>query len=295
MKKIGLVGIGNMGYGMCLNLHKKGYNVCAYDINESNLKNITKNGVYSSKNLQDLANDKDIIITMLPSSSSVFQVWKDILGFCNNETIIVDCSTIDLETTLKIHSLANEKEIKSLDAPVSGGVVGADNGTLTFMVGGEEKTYYKVKHIFESMGKKSFLCGDFGSGQITKMCNNLLLAVTMIGTGEAFNLGINLGLNPKTMFDVFSTSTSSCWTVNQYCPFPEVGPLSPSDNGYKGGFSSSLMLKDLNIAVNAAINSDSKIPFGIEARNIYDKFINNNNGDLDFSAIVKTNAKSLQD
>ena len=128
------------------------------------------------------------------------------------------------------------------------------------MVGGEEDTYNKVKHIFENMGKKSFLCGGFGSGQITKMCNNLLLAVTMIGTGEAFNLGINLGLNPKIMFDVFSTSTSSCWAVNQYCPFPDVGPISPSDNEYKGGFSSSLMLKDLNIAVNASRDSGSKIP-----------------------------------
>ncbi len=181
---------------------------------------------------------------------------------------------------------AREKGLLTLDAPVSGGVIGADRGTLTFMVGGASKTYENMKFLFEIMGKNSILCGEEGSGQSAKICNNMLLATTMIAVGESFNLGKNLGLDLNKLFDVISTSTGSCWAVNSYCPIKGIGTNSPADNDYEGGFATALMYKDLGLAVDAATETKSKINYGIQTYEKYKQVTENDKGNLDFSNII---------
>jgi 3-hydroxyisobutyrate dehydrogenase len=203
--------------------------------------------------------------------------------------LITDCSTIDVDKAKILHKKCKGRKLLSLDAPVSGGVGGAENGTLTFMVGGAEYAYKKMLPLFEIMGKKSLLCGSYGTGQATKACNNMLLATTMIGVGEAFNLGKNLGLDPQKLFEILSTSTGSCWAINNYCPIKGVGPQSPADNNFEPGFSASLMFKDLSIALKAIQSTNTSAPFGKRAQENFGNMVNQEKGDLDFSAITKFN------
>ena len=226
---------------------------------------------------------------MLPNGDIVEEVYDNIIDEFAPGTLFVDCSTIEVNKAKQLHKKCEDKNILSLDAPVSGGVGGAEQGTLTFMVGGTEKAYKMMLPLFEAMGKKSLLCGSSGSGQATKACNNMLLATTMIGVGEAFSLGQNLGLDPEKLFEILSTSTGSCWAINSYCPIKGVGPTSPADNDFRPGFSADLMLKDLTIALKAIESTNTSAPFGKNSRENFERMVNEDQGSLDFSAITKFN------
>ena len=289
MKKIGFVGLGNMGAKMVINLLNANYDVIGYDINEEFVKQLLPKGLKKASDLNDISKDTDIIITMLPNGEIVEEVLDNIIDSLRPGTLITDCSTIDVDKAKILHKKCESRKLLSLDAPVSGGVGGAENGTLTFMVGGTDNAYEKMLPLFEVMGKKSLLCGSYGTGQATKACNNMLLATTMIGVGEAFNLGKKLGLNPQKLFEILSTSTGSCWAINNYCPIKGVGPESPADNNFKPGFSASLMLKDLTIAVKAIESNDISAPFGKRAQENFREMVEDNKGELDFSAITKFN------
>ena len=289
MKKIGFIGLGNMGAKMVTNLLKNNYDVIGYDINENFVEQLLPNGLKKAHNYNDISKDTDIIITMLPNGNVVEEVLDSIINNLKPGTLITDCSTIDVDKAKDLHKKCDVRKLLYLDAPVSGGVGGAENGTLTFMVGGNKNAYKIMLPLFKVMGKKSLLCGLPGSGQATKACNNMLLATTMIGVGEAFNLGANLGLDPKKLFEIFSSSTGSCWAINSYCPIKGVGPKSPADNDFKPGFSASLMFKDLSIALKAINTTNTSAPFGTKAQQNFENMVKNKNGNLDFSAITKFN------
>ena len=273
MKRIGFIGLGNMGSKMVTNLLKANYEVVGYDINEKFIDELIPNGILKASSLNEITDDVDVIITMLPNGEIVEKVFKNMLDKLKPNTLLTDCSTIDVKTAIDLHKMCGEKKLLCLDAPVSGGVGGAENGTLTFIVGGNDKAYNLMLPLFEVMGKKSVLCGPASSGQAAKACN----------------LGENLGLDPKKLFDVLSTSTGSCWAINTYCPIEGVGPNSPADNNFKPGFSANLMLKDLTIALKAIEETNTSAPFGKKSQENFNKMINNNKGDLDFSAITKYN------
>jgi len=285
-KKIGFIGLGNMGYFMAKNLIKNGFHVHGYDVNEETLEKAYKDGVQKSKSIADVCMNKDVIITMLPDGKSVRGVWLEVLKFIKPDTSIIDCSTIDVKTTIELHQLFNRKKILNLDAPVSGGTIGAENGTLTFIVGGTTEAYEKLKFIFDFMGKVSIYCGDGGSGQSTKMCNNLLLAITMNGLGDVFKLASKLNIQKEKLFEVISISTGSCWAINSYFPEKDVGPNSPADNDFKPGFASLLMHKDLSLAMSAANDKNVDFDLGKIVFQKYSKMLENGKGNLDFSAIV---------
>ena len=286
MKKIGFIGLGNMGKGMSINLSKQNLEIIGYDINDDAYKNLKNTKILIANNLNHLINESEIIITMLPDGIAVKKVWSEMMSFSKPGQYFIDCSTIDVKTSRSVQMKAKEKGLLSLDAPVSGGVIGADQGTLTFMVGGKSKTYNEMKFLFEIMGKNSILCGEEGSGQSAKICNNMLLASTMIAVGESFNLGKNLGLDLNKLFEVISTSTGSCWAVNSYCPIKGIGPNSPADKDYEGGFATALMYKDLGLAVDAAAETKSNINYGIQTYEKYKQVAENNKGNLDFSNII---------
>ena len=289
MTKIAFIGLGNMGAKMTINLLKANYEVIGYDINKEFVKNLLPKGLKQADNLSDIPEDTDIVITMLPNGDIVEEVYDNIIDKFTPGALFVDCSTIEVDKAKKLHNKCEDKKILSLDAPVSGGVGGAEQATLTFMVGGTEKAYKMMLPLFEVMGKKSLLCGSFGLGQATKACNNMLLATTMIGVGEAFSLGQNLGLDPEKLFEILSTSTGSCWAINSYCPIKGVGPTSPADNDFRPGFSADLMLKDLTIALKAIESTNTSAPFGKNSRENFKRMVNENQGSLDFSAITKFN------
>ena len=289
MKRIGFVGLGNMGARMVTNLLNADYEVIGYDINEEFVKQLLPKGLKKASDLNDISKDIDIIITMLPNGEIVEEVLDSIINHLNPGTLITDCSTIDVNKAKILHKKCEDRRLLSLDAPVSGGVGGAENGTLTFMVGGTKDAYKIMLPLFEVMGNKSLLCGSYGTGQATKACNNMLLATTMIGVGEAFNLGRNLGLDSQKLFEILSTSTGSCWAINNYCPIKGVGPESPADNNFEPGFSVSLMFKDLSIALKAIKGTNTLAPFGAKAQENFKKMVEQKKGDLDFSAITKFN------
>ena len=289
MKRIGFIGLGNMGSKMVINLLQANYEVIGYDINEEFIDKLIPNGIHKASSLNDITDDVDVIITMLPNGEVVKKVFETIIGNLKPDTLLTDCSTIDVQTAKDLHKMCSDKNLLSLDAPVSGGVGGAENGTLTFIVGGNEKAYNLMLPLFEVMGKKSVLCGPASSGQAAKACNNMLLATTMIGVGEAFNLGENLGLDLKKLFDVLSTSTGNCWAINTYCPIEGVGPNSPADNNFQPGFSVNLMLKDLTIALNAIRDTNTLAPFGTKSQENFKRMVDDKKGELDFSAIVNFN------
>ena len=289
MKKVGFIGLGNMGAKMSSLLLEAGYEVIGYDINEEFVNRLLPKGLKKASSLNDIPKEIDIIITMLPNGEIVEKVLDKIVDNLRPKTLIVDCSTIDVDKAKELHKKCEDKNLLFLDAPVSGGVGGAENGTLTFMVGGTEDAYEAMLPLFEVMGKKSLLCGSYGTGQATKACNNMLLATTMIGVGEAFNLGKNLGLDPQKLFEILSTSTGSCWAINNYCPIKGVGPESPADNNFEPGFSASLMFKDLSIALKAIQSTNTSAPFGTKAQENFGNMVNQKKGGLDFSAITKFN------
>ncbi len=286
MKKIGFIGLGNMGFFMSKNLSTNNYIVNGYDVNQEVFVELKAYGVNQKSSIEEVSQENEIIITMLPNGKIVEEVWTLLMKDIKPKTLIVDCSTIDIETTKKLHNLAEGKKILSLDAPVSGGTIGANNGSLTFMVGGKVEAYKKMLPLFEIMGKKSILCGEAGLGQATKMCNNLLLAITMSGLGEAIKLANSQHLDMNKFYDVLSTSTGSCWALNNYSPIKGVGPNSPADNDFKPGFSSQLMFKDLTLALSAAVDANINLEIGKKVLTNYEELVNKNKGNLDFSSIV---------
>jgi len=283
--KIGFIGLGNMGAPMAKNLAKNGLDVLGFDTDNSiKLPEITM-----MPSIPTLLNEVDIVFTMLPSGLIVKEIVNEFINNFNPKSTLIDCSTIDVKTTKEVCKTLGNKKIRMLDAPVSGGVQGAKSGSLTFMVGGSRDDFDKLRFLFEYMGSRSVYCGKNGSGQTAKICNNMILGVTMIATCEAFALADKLELDREAMFDVVSTSSGYSWSMNSYCPAPGVGPKAPSDNNYIPGFSSDLMLKDLMLSQNAASETKASTPMGNLAMTLYKDFVESKNGSgLDFSAILKT-------
>lgn len=283
---VGIIGLGNMGLEMAKNLVKSKYIVSGYDANQEILNNLPEFGITPELSIKSISKNNKLIITMLPNGKIVNDVWLEIFSYIGKKSLLVDCSTIDIKTTKLLNKKALEFDIETLDAPVSGGTIGAKNASLTFMVGGNKSSFEKMVPVFKAMGSKSILCGPSGSGQGVKMCNNLILAVTMKGVSESFNLAKNLNLDKKALFDVISTSSGSCWAVNNYCPIPNIGPNSPADDNFKPGFSVDLMYKDLCLASEAAYEHSSNIEFGNLCINLYERLIDTKKGNLDFSCII---------
>ncbi len=283
--KLGFIGLGNMGAPMARNLIKAGHDLLGFDVAPRNVGDITQDTVAK------IAKECSIVFSMLPDGNILRKVYEELIPLCNDKTILVDCSTVDVESALHVSKEAKKNSIVVMDAPVSGGVVGAENGTLTFMVGGEKDAYDKIEPYFSIMGQKSVLCGGSGAGQSAKICNNMILGISMIGVCEAFNLAQKLDLNWDRLFDVVSTSSGSCWSVNTYCPAPGVGPESPADRDYKPGFAADLMLKDLKLSQEAAAAVSVPTELGKHATEIYETFISEGGKGMDFSAILPFLAK----
>ena len=282
--KVGFIGLGNMGAPMALNLAKGGNEVFGFDTDSS----IKLPEVIMTSCIPSLLKEVDVVFTMLPSGLSVKEIINQFIGDFSAKSTLIDCSTIDVKTTKELYKFLHKKDIYMLDAPVSGGVQGAKSGSLTFMIGGSKRVFKKVKFLFEYMGNRAVYCGNSGSGQSAKICNNMILGATMIATCESFALADKLGLDRKAMFEVVSTSSGYSWSMNAYCPAPGIGPKAPSDNNYIPGFSSDLMLKDLKLAQNAAFETHANTPMGDLAMKLYKDFVETKNGSgLDFSAILK--------
>ena len=280
--KIGFVGLGNMGTPMAVNLTNAGHEVVGFDPVAAIPEGVTK-----AQTAQEAASGADVVITMLPNGDIAHSVASDILPVMTKAAVLLDCSTIDVASARAMDQLAQDHGIGFLDAPVSGGVGGALTGTLTFMVGGSDSSFATARPLFDIMGQKSVHCGAAGNGQAAKICNNMILGITMIGTCEAFALADKLGLDRQAMFDVVSTSSGYSWTMNAYCPAPGIGPQSPADNDYKPGFAADLMLKDLRLSQQAAIDVDADTPMGAAATALYQTFVEQEDGaGQDFSAML---------
>ena len=288
MATIGFIGLGNMGLPMTANLVKAGHTVTAFDILPANIAAAQGQGAAAAGNAAEAAKDADVIVTMLPAGKHVLDVYGGgLLEAAKAGALLIDCSTIDVADARKAHDMAAAAGLLSLDAPVSGGVGGAQGGTLTFMVGGSRDAFAAGSPILEAMGKKIVHCGDGGAGQSAKICNNMILAVTMIGVAEGFCLGEKLGLSHQALFDVVSTSSGSCWAINSYCPVPGPVPASPANNDFKPGFATALMTKDLALAQNAALSTGASTPMGAEAAHLYRLYMSSGAGDTDFSSIIR--------
>ncbi|MBN9259334.1 MAG: 3-hydroxyisobutyrate dehydrogenase [Hyphomicrobium sp.] len=287
MARIGFIGLGNMGLPMAGNLVKAGHQVLGFDLVNSNVEKAVARKVEKAHGAADVAKDADCVITMLPAGKHVLDVWGGgLLAAAKPGTIFIDCSTIDVASARKAHDMAAKAGMLSLDAPVSGGVGGAEAASLTLMVGGTKEAFAKGQPILSGVGKKVVHCGDPGAGQSAKICNNMMLAITMIGTCEAFNLAEKLGLSHEALFDVASTSSGQSWAVTTYCPVPGPVPTSPANNHYKPGFAAALMQKDLGLSQEAARSAGASTPMGAAASQLYNLFVSQGHGGDDFSGII---------
>jgi len=286
MTTIGFIGLGNMGAPMAANLVKAGESVHGFDVVAALRDAATRDGVQIVANSPATVENADIVVTMLPGGEQVLSVWNDIAPHARQGTLFIDCSTIDVASARKAHTLAASYGIATLDAPVSGGVGGAKAATLTFMVGGSDHAFARGKPILERMGKRIVHCGEAGNGQVAKICNNMILGTSMIAVSEAFVLGDKLGLSHQAMFDVVSASSGQCWSLTSYCPVPGPVPASPANSGYKAGFTGALMLKDLKLAREAAASVKVNAALGAHAAEIYEAFAQAGHSGLDFSGII---------
>lgn len=286
MTTIAFIGLGNMGCPMAANLVKAGHKVLGYDLIAENLKKAEGNGVAAAGSAVEAVKDAEVVITMLPAGKHVLSVYNQITPEAARGALLVDCSTIDVASARQAHAIAASHDLLSIDAPVSGGVTGAEAGTLTFMAGGTKEAFAKAEKILEPMAGKVVHCGESGAGQAAKICNNMILGISMIGVGEAFVLAEKLGLSHQALFDVASTSSGQCWSLTTYCPVPGPVPTSPANRGYKPGFAASLMLKDLKLAQEAAQSAGAVTPLGAEAAQLYALFNAQGNADMDFSGII---------
>ena len=288
MTKITFIGLGNMGGGMAANLVKAGHHVQAYDLSEVALAAAKANGCLTFGTVRDAVAGVDAVVSMLPNGAIVDSVYgADVIGQAPTSALLLDCSTIDVATARKVAEDAAAAGYAMVDAPVSGGIAAANAGTLTFMVGGSADAFARAEPILSAMGKAVIRAGDSGAGQAAKICNNMLLGASMIATCETFAMAEKLGLDLQTFYDISSKASGQNWSMTSYCPVPGVGPQSPSDNDYAGGFATALMLKDLRLAMAAADDVDADVPMGTRAAALYEEFAAAGAGGLDFSAIIK--------
>lgn len=290
MARIAFIGLGNMGSGMAANLVRAGHEVHAYDLNAEAVKALEAKGATGASSLAGAVRGAKAVVTMLPAGKHVRSVYEGedgILNLAEPDAILMDCSTIDVDSARHVASEAEKKGMAFVDAPVSGGVAAAEGGTLTFMVGGSEENVEKARPYLADMGKAVIRAGDAGAGQAAKICNNMLLAIHMIGTCEAINLAQKLGLDAQNFFDIASKASGQCWSLTSYCPVPGPVPAAPSNRDYKPGFAAPMMLKDLRLAMDAAGSVEASTPMGRRAENLYTAFTEAGGDDLDFSGIIK--------
>ena len=290
--RIAFIGLGNMGGGMAANLVKAGHEVRAFDLSEAALSAARAAGCTTFATAKEACHGAEAVVSMLPNGAIVRQVyWDEVIGHAPEGAILLDCSTIDVATAREVIEATQAHGYQMVDAPVSGGIAAAAGGTLTFMVGGSDEAFARAKPILDAMGKAVIHAGAAGNGQAAKICNNILLAIHMIGTCEAFAMADKLGLDAQTFYDISSVSSGQNWSMTSYCPVPQVGPSSPADNGYQGGFATALMLKDLQLALDAANGAGAIVPMGKVAAAMYGDHNASGHGMLDFSSIFRSLSK----
>lgn len=289
MASIGFIGVGNMGGPMARNLLKAGHTVKAFDLSAEAVQKVVDAGGVKASSVQEAATDVDAVVTMLPAGrhvSSVYTGDKGILSAARPGTLFIDSSTIDVKTARETIAAAETKGMLMLDAPVSGGIAGAENAALTFMVGGSDAAFAKAKPLLEAMGKKIVHAGGAGNGQTAKVCNNMVLGITMIGISEAFVMAEKLGLSAQAMFDIVGSSSGSCWALLNHCPVPGPVPTSAANRDYTPGFAADLMLKDLKLSQEAARSVQAQTPLGAEATALFAEYVQGGNGPKDYSGII---------
>ncbi len=286
---IAFIGLGNMGGGMAANLVKAGHDVLAFDLSPEAQARARDHGCRIAASAREAALEAQVVVTMLPNGAIIDAVYTgDILGHAPAGALLIDCSTIDVATARKVADAAQAAGYGAVDAPVSGGIAAANAGTLTFMVGGSAADFAKAEPVLSAMGKAVIHAGGAGAGQAAKICNNMLLGASMVATCETFALAQRLGLDLQTFYDIASKASGQCWSMTSYCPVPGVGPETPADRNYQGGFATALMLKDLNLAMAAAQDAGAPVPMGHRAAELYAAFAEEGHGGEDFSAIIKT-------
>ena len=287
--KIAFIGLGNMGGGMAANLVRAGHAVNAFDLSGEALMRAQENGCATFTSVRDAVAGVDAVVSMLPNGKVVARVFEDdVLRHAPQGAILLDCSTIDVGTARQVTADAVTAGYDMVDAPVSGGIAAANAGTLTFMVGGTDTAFARAEPILSDMGKAVIHAGASGAGQAAKICNNMLLGASMIATCETFAMAEKLGLDLQTFYDISSKASGQNWSMTSYCPVPGVGPTTPADNAYQGGFATALMLKDLKLAMEAAQSVNADVPMAARAAELYAQFDKAGNGGLDFSAIIQT-------
>jgi len=290
MARIGFIGLGNMGLPMAQNLIKAGHQVEGVDVNPASVEKLKAAGGTAVETAKIAAARADVVITMLPSGKEVREIYLGIGGIVENAnpgTLLIDCSTIDVETARVVATAAEAKDLLMLDAPVSGGVGGATAGTLTFMVGGPERAFVRAQSILEKMGKTIVHAGGPGNGQAAKICNNMILGISMIAVSEAFVLAEQLGLEHQKLFDIASKSSGQCWSLTTYCPVPGPVPTSPANRDYQAGFTAAMMLKDLKLSQDAAKSAGAATQLGADAAKIYAQYVESGEAGRDFSGIIR--------
>ncbi|WP_310278294.1 3-hydroxyisobutyrate dehydrogenase [Haloactinomyces albus] len=288
MAAIGFIGLGHMGGPMSTNLVKAGHTVKGFDLAPEASQAAADHGVTAVDSVTEAVGGVDAVITMLPGGQHLLDCYGDIVGAVSPGTLLIDSSTVDVADARKAHELAANAGFGSVDAPVSGGTAGAEAGTLTFMVGAAEEAYRRAEPILEPMARKVIHCGGAGNGQVTKMCNNLILGASMIAVGEAFVLGEKLGLSNRALYDVASVSTGQCWSLTTNCPVPDMVETSRANHDYEPGFAAALMLKDLKLAVSAAEQSGTDTEIGRLATEVYQRFNDEGGGGYDFGAVINS-------
>ena len=287
MSNIAFIGLGNMGGPMAANLVAAGHKVTGYDLSPAAVEAARASGITIAGTLGETVKGADVVVTMLPAGKHVIAVWREIAPAAPKGALFIDSSTVDVDSARAAHEIARAVGHAPVDAPVSGGTGGAKGATLTFMVGGEAADFERAKPYLEKMGKKIVHCGGAGAGQAAKICNNMILGISMIAVGEAFALGEKLGLSHQALYDVASTSSGQCWSLTTYCPVPGMVPTSPANNGYKPGFATDLMLKDMKLSQQAASSSGASTPLGAAATQIYSLFSAQGEGGTDFSGVIE--------
>jgi 3-hydroxyisobutyrate dehydrogenase len=288
MARIAFIGLGHMGGGMAPNLARAGHEVRAFDLSEEALAHAIEHGCIRAGSTEEACNDADAVITMLPAAKHVADVYRNhVFGHAPTSALLIDCSTIDVATARSVEEEAAAAGYTMVDVPVSGGIAAAAAGALTFMVGGSTQAFERAQPMLEPMAKAVIHAGGPGAGQAAKICNNMILGATMIATCEAFVLAQKLGLDPQVFFDIASKASGQSWSMTSYCPVPGIGPESPADHDYEGGFAAALMLKDLKLAMEAAQQAGAYTPMGGEAEELYQRFVDRGGGAKDFSGIIK--------
>ena len=290
MPSIGFIGVGHMGGPMARNLLKSGHAVCVFDPNADNAKTMTAAGAKQAGSLVELVAGSDVVVSMLPSGRELRVAYLDndgVVAHAKSGALLIDCSTTDVDSARAVADAAKKRGLLFIDAPVSGGVAGAEAGSLTFMAGGEDAAVAAARPILMAMGKNVVHTGASGSGQAAKICNNMILGISMIGVCEAFVLAEHLGLSPEKLFAVSSTSSGQCWSLTSYCPVPGPVPAAPSNRDYQPGFAAKMMLKDLRLATDAAEKHKQAVELGDLAKRLYERFVQEGSGDMDFSGIIR--------